>query len=318
MSIYKDDISELEQRLIKKDKELDSKVEESKRMQDEKNSIQVKLNELRKKIMFTKEWLRFENDAELLKAWATNGKAFSTRSYHTPSPVKKLKEIAVRKGFNCAVSSKIERNLLKFLLYLENKGVPVISIYKDEFLKIREKKMIAQLDSQISKMEWELFNEDTDIFINDDDYDHGFDFDYNELQNNKKPLLGRKSKSSMKVTRELSEKENSKANHIPRNSSEKLKNQRTLSNISGSSNNRDSSNGRASFHSDDSFRPIWNGPPLIPEKPSWVPVLDLKNVMSYWDSDDDRIDIAKHLNLAVPDYSHLPLYQGLIQIQNQL
>lgn len=55
MSIYKDEISELEQRLIKKDKELDSKVEESKRMQDEKNSIQVKLNELRKKIMFTKE-----------------------------------------------------------------------------------------------------------------------------------------------------------------------------------------------------------------------------------------------------------------------
>lgn len=132
----------------------------------------------------------------------------------------------------------------------------MINIYKDEFLKIREKKMIAQLDSQISKMEWELFNEDTDIFINDDDYDHGFDFDYNELQNNKKPLLGRKSKSSMKVTRELPEKENSKANHIPRNSSEKLKNQRTLSNISGSSNNRDSSNGRASFHSDDSFRPI--------------------------------------------------------------
>ena len=306
MSIYKQDVHELEHKLISKDRELESTLEESNKIKHEKESIQLKLDQIKKKIMFTTEWLRFENDSELLKACATDGKAFSTRSYHSPSPVKKLKEIAIRKDFNWAISSKIEKNLLKFMLYLESKGLPVIKMYKDEFVAIREKKIIAQLDSKVKQIEWDLFQDDPDIFLNDHDYNNGLYLNtwYS------RPLFHNKSDAKSKV--------NSRSNHIPRSNSETGKKQRGSSNFSGSSNNHDSSNGRLSFHSDDSFRPICKGKPILPEKPSCVPVLDLKNIEQYCDSDNDLLECEKNPNLAVPDYSNMPLYHGMNQIQNQL
>lgn len=102
INIYKDDAKDLEKCLISKDKELDHQLENGRKIKEEKDLLESKLKELRKKVMFTKECLRFENDAELLKVCNT-GKAFSTRSYHTPPQVKKMKEIAVRKDFNLAV-----------------------------------------------------------------------------------------------------------------------------------------------------------------------------------------------------------------------
>jgi hypothetical protein len=59
---------------------------------------------------------------------------------------------------------------------------------------------------------------------------------------------------------------------------------------SGSSNNRDLSNARLSFHSDDSFRPLCFGPPFMPEKPSCVPVLDFRNLSEYCDSDEEKLE----------------------------
>lgn len=59
---------------------------------------------------------------------------------------------------------------------------------------------------------------------------------------------------------------------------------------SGSSKNRDLSNARISFHSDDSFRPIKSGPPLIPSKPSCVPVLDFKSLSEFYDSEDEKLE----------------------------
>jgi chromosome segregation ATPase len=102
INIYKDDAKDLEKRLMTKDRELDHQLENGRKIKEEKDLLESKLKELRKKVMFTKECLRFENDAELLKVCST-GKAFSTRSYHTPPQIKKLKEIAVRKDFNLAV-----------------------------------------------------------------------------------------------------------------------------------------------------------------------------------------------------------------------
>lgn len=125
--------------------------------------------------------MRFESDAELLKACTTTGKAFSTRSYHTPSPVKKMKEIAVRKDFNLAVCSKIEQNLLKFILYLENKGVPAIHIFKDEYLKLRDKRVITQFDLKINDLKLDLFENDHKLLIDDDDYNNHCEYDYKKL-----------------------------------------------------------------------------------------------------------------------------------------
>lgn len=88
VNTYKDDVKDLEKRIMEKDRELDSKIEQSNQLKIEKVNFEEKLKDLRKKVIFTTEWLRFESDAELLKACTTSGKAFSTRSYHTPSPVK--------------------------------------------------------------------------------------------------------------------------------------------------------------------------------------------------------------------------------------
>lgn len=101
--IYKEEIDDLQKHLILKDRELDTTLRELYKIRAEKESIEQKLIELRKKVMFTTECLRFENDTELLKACTSKGKSFSTRSYHTPSPIKKMKEIAVRKDFNLTV-----------------------------------------------------------------------------------------------------------------------------------------------------------------------------------------------------------------------
>lgn len=292
IKIYKEDVEDLQKRLIVKDRELDTTLEESFKMRDEKESIEQKLKELRRKVMFTTECLRFENDAELLKACTSKGKSFSTRSYHTPSPIKKMKEIAVRKDFNLTVCSKIERNLLKFMLYLEDKGIPVINIFKDEFLKIKEKKVLAQLDSKVDKLKWELFEDDNQLLLNDDDYNNGISYDGKKVSfqnSHKKPLLNSNSKhqsrarnilkksSSLRNSEDQS-KENEHVHHVYRHNSEQSKKSRTHS---GSSNNRDFSNGRISFHSDDSFRPICSGPPLMNEKPSCVPVLDFKNLSAF-------------------------------------
>lgn len=103
MSLYRDDVQDLEKKLMQKDIELDNTLGESKKIFNEKESMDQKLKELKNKVMFTKECIRFENNTELIKACATNGKSFSTRSYHTPSPVKKIKEIAERKEFNLTV-----------------------------------------------------------------------------------------------------------------------------------------------------------------------------------------------------------------------
>ena len=325
VNIYKEDVKDLEKRIIDKDKELDIKIEQSNKLIHEKVDVEEKLKDLRKKVIFTKEWLRFESDAELLKACTTNGKAYSTRSYHTPSPVKKIKEIAVRKDFNLTIWSKIEQNLLKFILYLENKGVPAIHIFKDEYLKLRDKKIITQFETKINDLKLDLFENDPKLLIDDEDYNRRIEYDYDNLVNRIHHMIPRHSNSlrnmpkqnnkKLLINRSSEAKHKEKESHIPwhRNSSEIPMKSRELS---GSSNNRDQSNGRISFHSDDSFRPICSGPSLMIEKPSCVPVLDLKNLASYIDSDDDKFEFGK-VNLAVPDYSSIPLLNQIYDTKHK-
>lgn len=204
--------------------------------------------------------------------------------------------------------------MLKFILYLEDKGIPVINIFKEEFLKIKERKVLALLDSKVDKFKWELFDDENQLLLNDEDYNNGVTYDVKKVafqNSHKKPLLNSNSKHNHKAknilkksssvrNNEEQSKENEQMHNVYRNNSEQSKKSRTQS---GSSNNRDLSNGRLSFHSDDSFRPICAGPALIPEKPSCVPVLDFKNLSAFCDSDDDRLDCEKNPNLAVPDYS---------------
>ena len=122
------------------------------------------------------------------------------------------------------------------------------------------------------------------------------------------PKVGNQNKKSVShASSEAKYSDQGSHSHAHRNSSELPKKWRELS---GGSNNRDQSNGRISFHSDDSFRPICYGPALLLEKPSWVPVLDLKNLATYIDSDDDRFEFGK-VNLAVPDYSSFPLINAI-------
>jgi len=55
LAFINEDVKELENRLMEKDKELDSKLEEGRRIRNEKETLDFKLKELKRKVMFTKE-----------------------------------------------------------------------------------------------------------------------------------------------------------------------------------------------------------------------------------------------------------------------
>lgn len=53
----------------------------------------------------------------------------------------------------------------------------MINIYKEEYLKLREKKVILQLDQKVNQLKLELFENDNNLLINDDDYNNGIEYD---------------------------------------------------------------------------------------------------------------------------------------------
>ena len=65
-------------------------------------------------------------------------KSFSSRSFTSPSPMKK-KNFLLKENSKNNSTNEIERNLLKFMMFLEDKAIPAIQIYKEEYRKIRDK-----------------------------------------------------------------------------------------------------------------------------------------------------------------------------------
>ena len=214
----------------------------------------------------SKDW---RNNVDLAKSWSLNDKVFSTRSYQSPSSCKKLKEIDFRKENNSSVWSKTETELIQFLVYLENKGIPAINIFKEEFYPVSERKLTTISDLKANEIKRELFNEDS----------------LSRQQFNQNSIFAKEKRDKYTYPPIVSLHESNSKKHIKMNKQNWILKPKNNSIIHPQSNNKSinkqddiKNSDKLSFRSEDSYKPIWSGSPVKLEKPSWVPVLDLTHL----------------------------------------
>mmetsp|Transcript_27908 Transcript_27908/g.24687 ORF Transcript_27908/g.24687 Transcript_27908/m.24687 type:complete len:280 (+) Transcript_27908:244-1083(+) len=215
--------------------------------------IEIKTKEIQR--------FKFENYNNLSRnqknsEWDKESKSFSSRSYTSSSP---MKNINLLKNSS---NNEVEKNLLKFIMFLEEKAIPAIKIYKEEYRKIRFKQNNqVNYKINIDKLRRELLEEDVKYQTKNDYYKKKSNVqnDLNNINHHGKPLLN----NQITMAGHIKPK-------IKHSSSIKSKEDLMMSkkNRNDSSKNLNSNQARMSFYSDDSYNPIINGIPVMKEKPS--------------------------------------------------
>ena len=284
--VYRKDIKDLHWQLSEQSKELNSKIKESKTLKDEKNTIEEILNELKKRTKNIKE-LNNMNNKNINSQLAFDERVFSTRSYKSPSSANKLKKINTLDNISTTSCSKIETELLQFMIYLENKGLPVINIFKDEFHVMSERKLTVISDIMVNEIRWKLFKSELPTLLNQNNANL---LNSKKLKQDFPPIISLQDVSlkNIKDNKQISQ---NKPQEIQYGTSSKPPNKP----------NELRESMKLSFRSEDSFKAITSGSPIKQEKPSWVPVLDFTHLPEYIDSNDLRFHYGK-VNIAAPDY----------------
>ncbi|CAI2360949.1 unnamed protein product [Moneuplotes crassus] len=230
MAKFQGKTRQLEIQCRSKNKELEISTKELKRLRAEKDQLLERLKKTPSNISLMNQ----------------KGKSYSSRSFTSNSPGKPTSRKTYRK--------EVESDLLKFIMFLEEKAIPVIKIYREEYQKIKDKnKNYIKYDINLKKLKSDLFGNNSPLknkpAPKPDNY-----FSKN-LLNNQISMAGMSKKAKVEG------------------------HDNTPSRIS---NNNCSEIGRMSFHSEDSFHPLNYGPPVSQEKPSCVPTLSLNAIDKYF------------------------------------